>query len=252
MTFMGNNPQMNLGKWSSQELDRLIRGSSKIENPGERIDFLSRQFLGTRYEGSTLIGSDHRTEVFVINLDGVDCFTFIDYIEAMRLSDALEDFTENVRKVRYRQGEVSFENRNHFFTDWREFNASLVDDITEQIGPSVSRNVTKILNEKEDGTYFLPGILPRKREIRYIPSSALDDSVMEKIITGDYAGVYSEVKGLDVSHAGIITKIRDDVYFRHASSAEKHMKVVDEDLRKYISDKPGLVIMRPKHYEREA
>ncbi len=246
---MGKDLHFYFGKWSPPELDRLILASSRIENLGERIDFLSRQFLGTEYEGSTLTG-DGRPEVFVINLKKVDCFTFIDYIEAMRLSRSTEEFTENVRKVRYRAGVVSFENRNHFFTDWLEFNASFVDDATEQIGMGVSKKVTKILNEQEDGTYFLPGIRPRKREITYIPSSALDTSVMEKLGTGDYAGVYSEVKGLDVSHVGIIIRTRDAFYLRHASSAEKHMKVIDEDFKKYISDKPGVIIVRPKRYKR--
>lgn len=247
---MGKDPHIYLGKWSTSELDRLIHASSRIENLGERIDFLSRQFLGTEYEGSTLTGDDGRPEVFVINLRRVDCFTFIDYIEAMRLSSSAEEFTENMRKVRYHAGVVSFENRNHFFTDWLEFNASFVDNATEQIGMGVSRKVTKILNEQADGTYFLPGVPPRKREITYIPSSALDTSVMEKLGTGDYAGVYSEVKGLDVSHVGIIIRRRDAVYLRHASSAEKHMKVVDEDFKKYISDKPGVIIVRPKRHKR--
>jgi len=247
---MGNNPHMNFGRWSSSELDRLFHASSRIENPGDRVDFLSRQFLGTRYEGSTLIGDHQRPEVFVINLAGVDCFTLIDYIEAMRLSGYFEEFLENVRKVRYREGVVSFENRNHFFTDWQEFNASLVDDVTEQVGARISKKVTKILNEGEDGTYLLSGVLPRKRGIRYIPSSALDTSVIEKLRTGDYAGIYSEVKGLDVSHVGIIIKTRNAVYLRHASSAERRKKVVDEDFKKYISDKPGVIIVRPKRHKR--
>jgi len=60
--------------------------------------------------------------------------TFIEYIEALRLSNSFEDFKENLKKVRYKSGEVAFENRNHFFTDWVEFNANVIDDATKEIG----------------------------------------------------------------------------------------------------------------------
>ena len=96
----------------------------------------------------------------------------------------------------------------------------------------------------EDGTYFLNGILPQQREIQYIPSDAIDGSLIDKIKTGDYAGIYSEIQVLDVSHVGIIIKDRDLIYLRHASS--RYKKVIDEDFRNYISNKPGLILLRPK------
>ena len=62
--------------------------------------------------------------------------------------------------------------------------------------------------------------------------------------TGDYAGIYTDREGLDVSHTGIIIKKNDKTYLRHASPKEIYRKVVDEDLAEYFSDKPGLVIFR--------
>jgi len=60
--------------------------------------------------------------------------TLIDYIEAMRLSSSFEDFVEFLKKIRYRGGIVSFGDRNHFVTDWREFNGEFVEDATGKIG----------------------------------------------------------------------------------------------------------------------
>jgi hypothetical protein len=241
------NPYINLGTWSSSELDLLIRESSKIKDPGERIDFLSRRFLGTDYAGSTLIGDDKTPEIFVTDLKGVDCFTFIDYIEAMRVSASFQEFMENVRQIRYRGGIVSFGNRNHFFTDWEENNSVFVDDVTEDIGKGFFRKVPKILNERGNGTPLLPGISPSKRQIRYIPSSVLHSSVVENLRTGDYVGIYAEMQGLDVSHVGIIIKTATVVHLRHAS--EKYRKVVDEDFKKYLADKPGVMILRPRRVQ---
>lgn len=237
-----------LGKFSQEELDHIIRESSKIKDVARRIDFLSRQFLDLDYLESTLIGDINIPEVFVINLEGVDCFTFIDCIEAMRLSGSFPEFKVNLRKVRYKSGSVSFENRNHFFTDWQEFNSDFVDDITEEIGAKKTVRVQKKLNEKEDRTYFLPGIYPVRRKIKYIPSDAVDDSVLNKLSTGDYVGIYSNVKGLDVSHVGIIIKDGDKIYLRHASSLKENRKVIDQDFKSYITSKPGINVFRPKTF----
>lgn len=233
-----------LGRWTRDELDQIIQKSAEIKGTGRRINFLSKQFLYTCYKESTLIGDINTSEVFVINLEGVDCFTFIDYVEAMRLSGTFSAFLKNLKRVRYRLGKVSFENRNHFFTDWVEFNSDIVYDVTEKIGGLKTRKVIKMLNQRKDRTYFLSGIQPRQREIRYIPSDAIDDSVIKKLKTGDYAGIYSNKHGLDVSHVGIIIRKTGTIYLRHASSHKK--KVIDQNFIDYISGKPGLIILRPK------
>lgn len=241
-----NEETIILGKWTKEELDRLLYKSSQIKIVGKRIEFLSRQLIGLDYKESTLIGNINTPEVFVINLEGVDCFTFIDYIEAMRLSRSFSKFKVNLKKVRYKSGKVAFENRNHFFTDWREFNSDFIQDVTKKIGSKKTIRVQKMLNEKEDGTYLLPGINHVKREFVYIPSDAIDDSVINKMRTGDYVGIYSQVKGLDVSHVGIVIKDKDRIFLRHASSQKKYKRVIDQDFKKYIVDKPGIIVLRPK------
>ena len=235
-----------LGEFTQEDIDHIIHEASIINDVGKRIDFLSRLFQDLDYRESTLIGSINIPEVFALNFEGVDCYTYIDYVEAMRLSSSFSEFKVNLRKVRYKSGMVAFENRNHFFTDWREFNADFVKDITEEIGTQKAIRAQKMINEKEDGTFFLPGIHPVQREITYVPSNAIDESVLNRLGSGDYVGIYSEVQGLDVSHVGIIIKDRDDIYLRHASSLKEYRKVVDQDFRKYIVEKPGLIVLRPK------
>ncbi len=237
---------IRLGKFPQDELDHIIRESYHIGIAGKRIALLSGQFLDIDYAGSTLTGSEDTPEVFIINLEGVDCFTFIEYVEAMRLSQSYSEFELKLKMVRYRSGIISFRNRNHFFTDWREFNPDFVDDVTERIGARRTMTVRKMLNEKEDGAYFVPGIQPVEREISYIPSDAIDEPVFKKLRTGDYAGIYSPLRGLDVSHVGIIIKDKGEIYLRHASSQKKYRKVIDQDFKDYIAKKPGLLVLRPK------
>ena len=235
---------IDLGKFTQDELDQIIRNASQMADLPSSIDSLSKQFLGIGYSEQTLIGDKDTQEVFVINLRELDCFTFIEYVEAMRLSVSFQDFGMHLRKVRYKSGAVDFTSRNHFFTDWREDNTEFVNDITEEIGGMHTAMTHKILNEKEDGTPFVPGLAPVEREVSYIPSGAVD-AISEKLRTGDYLGIYSKVKGLDVSHVGIIIREDNTIFLRHGSSQKKYRKVIDQDFHRYIAGKPGIIVLRP-------
>ena len=234
---------INLGRWTEDELDRIIRDASALVGPGERVAFISEKFLGTAYQANTLIGGQSRPEEFVINLSAMDCFTFLEYVEALRLSRSFPEFPDQLRRVRYRSGIVSFAARNHFFTDWAVHRKPFVQDTAPHIGKVVS--VSKTLNLKADATHFLPGLDHVARTVSYMPVAALDEKVMKALEAGDYAAVFSDSPGLDVSHAGIIIRKDRTLFFRHASSADNIRKVVDQDLLDYMSGKPGLVVLRP-------
>lgn len=236
-----------LDHWTADELDAMIREASLIADIGLRIEFLSRKFLGTPYRNHTLKGGIKIPEILVLNLEGMDCFTFLDYIEAMRLSGSFPEFTEQLKRVRYRSDVVSYRTRNHFFTDWIESNRDFVRDVTEQVGGRKTKRAAKNLNMREDGISFLPGIKTQKRVVAYIPSAAVDEEMMGKLQTGDYAGMYTSAAGLDVTHVGILIQHGDSVLFRHASSSPEQRKVTDQDLSEYLPGHAGLIILRPKN-----
>ncbi len=184
-----------LGKWTRDSLEDTLRESSSLSTPGERILRLSSLFLGVAYKESTLIGDIDTPEVLVINLQEIDCITFIEYVEAMRLSGSFQEFEKNLKIIRYRSGRVAFASRKHFFTDWVEFNKDFVDEVTGFIGGQKTVRIRKQLNVTEDGTSLLYGIQPCWREIAYIPSYALDDALVDALQTGDYIGIYSGKTG---------------------------------------------------------
>ncbi len=234
---------VDTGRWTTTQLDKLLLESSVTVSPEDRIERLSSQFLDVPYKENTLTGGINTTEVLVINLRQVDCFTFLDYIEAMRVSSSYAEFERNLIRVRYKDGIVLFKNRNHFFTDWVENNSSFVSDVTEAIGCGKARKIQKTLNLKENRDRYLQGIKPIKRVINYLPADFVDAQLTAGLKTGDYAGIYSDRPGLDVSHVGIIIKDRNDTFIRHASSVKK--RVVDEPLIDYVSSSPGIIILRP-------
>ncbi|MFO0753089.1 MAG: DUF1460 domain-containing protein [Thermodesulfovibrionales bacterium] len=234
------------GKWSEDRLDALLRAAAGISGAGRRIAFLSGSFLGAAYREATLSPPGAAAEELTINLEEMDCFTFIDSVEAMRLSSSFQEFARTLERVRYRAGLVSYASRNHFFTDWPESNAEHIADATPLIGERRTVTVQKRLNEREDGALLLPGIPTRDRTVSFIPSGAVDEGVVGALKTGDYLGIYSGAPELDVSHVGIFIRTESMICLRHASSAQGVRKVVDQDFRDYLRGKPGIVVLRPR------
>ena len=200
--------------------------------------------MATPYKQATLVGGGQTDERLVINLAEVDCFTFLDYVEALRRSSTFHDFVDNVKEVRYRSGVLGYATRNHFFTDWIERNAFYVADITGEIGREAVHTIKKQLNKKEDETAFVHGLPPVERAITYLPVNALFGA-LDQLRSGDYLGVYSPFEGLDVSHTGIVIENQGSLVLRHASSQEGARQVIDQDLMNYLKNKPGIIILRP-------
>ncbi|MCD6582571.1 MAG: DUF1460 domain-containing protein [Desulfuromusa sp.] len=236
---------IDLGDWNRIRIEHLLDEANHIPDPGGKITFISAAFLKTPYLADTLIGSSETTEVFVLRLDGVDCFTFLDYVEALRRADDFEGFKEALRQVRYRNGRVTFLDRNHFFSTWGNALFAPLRDVTGQVGGRSVLRVDKKLNKKADGALYLPGYPVRKQVIAFIPPEAIDESVLARLQSGDYVGIYSPYPGLDVSHTGIVIKKEGKVFLRHASSRFFRKKAIDEELLPYLGGKKGLVVYRP-------
>ncbi len=233
-----------LGDWTEQSIETLIEKAGAKDGREGEIEFLSENFLGTPYAENTLGGGSGQREQLTVDLSGLDCFTYIDYVESLRLSGNFGEFKEKLAKIRYKDGAVQWERRKHFFSDWVNGDDKNAHDATREIGGDATETLTKELNRKTDGSLWLPDLAVVKREIDYIPSQKISPQILQAIKTGDYIGIYSDKDGLDVSHTGIAVKKDGGVYLRHASSV--HKKVLDEELAVYMKNKLGLLVYRVK------
>ncbi|RAV16313.1 DUF1460 domain-containing protein [Mycolicibacterium sp. GF69] len=201
-------------------------------------------FLGTPYGADTLVGSADQPEKLVVELERVDCFTFADYVEALKRADNRDEFVAGLTTVRYKDGVVSFANRRHFFTDWAAATPTVATDITTSLSPDAIE-VHKNLNQKDSGGLYLPGLPVVPRTVAYIPSDRFDSGVVGQLRTGDYIGAYADDGGLDVTHVGIFVDTPDGPVLRNASSLAADNKVVDSPLFDYLRTVPGAVVLRP-------
>jgi len=223
---------------------KILRESDGSRRPGDRITSISRHFLDTPYLANSLIGSPTENEQLVLRLDGFDCFTFLDTVEALRRSKTVGDFPEQMVQVRYRDGIVTYENRRHFFSDWVSDHGSLIKDVTAIVSQGRAIYVDKTLNVRANGALWVPGIGVVPRTIAYVPAGEVDQAFLAALEPGDYVGVFSQRPGLDVSHTGLIVKAGATVMLRHASSREGVQRVVDEELDAYMYGKTGLIVYR--------
>ncbi len=225
---------VNLGNWSKNSFNKFLEKEKSI-------DEISSAFLNTSYKANVLIGSSSKKEKLVIDLANLDCFTYVDYIEAIKNSNDFESFKKNLISLRYKNSTISFKNRNHFFTDWITQNG--FENITSNLSKNTKKQI-KYLNKKNDKDLFLKGIDINKREIEYLEPKYITKDILIKLQSGDYIGIYTPLNGLDVTHTGMIVKKDGKTFFRHASSKKSNRKVVDELFVDYIKKTPGILVLR--------
>jgi hypothetical protein len=65
--------------------------------------------------------------VFTAFLDGFDCVTYLETILALTRASNVDDFIEWLRKIRFDQGRIRWERRNHYMTLWIRNNCTRRD-----------------------------------------------------------------------------------------------------------------------------
>ncbi|WP_455478154.1 DUF1460 domain-containing protein [Bartonella sp. B10] len=235
----------DLDSYTVNKLHILLEKRSKINDHeiGHMIDILSESFLDTPYRENMLHGSKNIPEKLIIDFRGLDCFTYLDYVEALRKSKSQTEFINNVIQTRYVNGYISFLNRKHFFTDWAYRKYKLANDITAQISPNAV-NIDKYLNQKANGENYLPGLPVVKRTITYIPSEFINEEVISRLQSGDFIGIYTKLAGLDVTHVGFFIMTDNGPMLRNASSRKENKKVVDSPFMDYVEKTPGIIVLR--------
>jgi hypothetical protein len=111
-----------------------VRGSSIAE----RLESASAQFLGLPFIDSPLGEGPEGTfdQGPLYRFDAFDCTTFVETVMALALAPKAHAFERTMNEIRYHNGKVAFENRNHFpCVDWipRNTQAGRLVDITKDV-----------------------------------------------------------------------------------------------------------------------
>ncbi|MEA9389194.1 DUF1460 domain-containing protein [Acerihabitans sp. TG2] len=239
-------PAVDIDNGTLAKIDQIIvgqRAQASQRDLGERITAISANFLGTPYVANRLVGSHRVAERLVIDFRGVDCFTYLDYVDALSKSTSPEQFNDRLRQTRYINGDVSYAHRKQFFTDWSSLLPLNAMDITRAVSPSAI-TILKTLNQTANGGKIFPSLGVETRAVSYIPAKAVSSAVIGRLKSGDFIGIYTPTAGMDVTHTGIFIMTDRGPVLRNASSRAGYRKVVDSPFLAYIRKTPGIVVLR--------
>jgi len=212
-------------------ITRLIGEASHLPAIGQRLAFISHALLGSPYRAYTLIGGPRQPERLVVRDDVFDCVTFLETVLAAARSHNVSQFQSQLRLIRYRDGEVEWSARNHYFADWCTNNVA--NKVCRPLLLPGSTAVTKRLTSER----YLP---PHRVTMAALPVAALLEN-KTLLATGDIIGFLSRRPGLDYFHSGfIVVDSAGGLWLRHA--AESRGRVLDQPLPRFLRDNRTLAV----------
>ncbi len=115
---------------------KAINDSSHSSAINTRMVRISETLLNANYlDGSLGEGANGKYDKDpFIRFDAFDCTTYVEAVLAGAMSASTQEFMPNLMKLRYKNGNISFVERNHFpSADWIPNNQDKLTDITADI-----------------------------------------------------------------------------------------------------------------------
>lgn len=250
----------------AEQHDIFSKRIDACQNPvvGECIEAFGETFLGTPYVAKTL--EKNKTEELVINLEELDCTTFVENMLAMAWTSHDEDHTYEkflsiLQNLRYHDGKIDgYGSRIHYFSDWvyEAGQKGYLTDMSKTLkGIPYTKNIDfmsthirsypqLIGNEKELSKIVDTEKVISRRDRYYIPVNNIE-AIQSQLKNGDIVAITTSIEGLDVVHEGIIIKKDEVAYLLHASSELEKVVISDVPITDYIrkhKNQTGIMVAR--------
>lgn len=246
---------------------REILASAEAESVGDRsygeiVQWVGEQLIGRPYVAGLLDAPAEET--LVVDLTGFDCVLYVENVLALARMIALGEtrydaYATGIRTLRYRDGDLGYCSRLHYFSDWIRDNErrGAVENVTAAVGGERFDKELTFMSEHRgsyrqlsaDSAYAcvvdmeaaLAGV-----ELYYVPQARISE-VYDRLRPGDVIATATSIGGLDVTHTGFVHKTAAHTGFMHASLSSNAVKISDdlEDYVQGIRSQVGIVIARP-------
>lgn len=246
-------------------LERLfIKAEKEKWNKLERDSILvlvGMELVGTSYVGGTL---SQAKEELIANLDSLDCTTFLEYTLAVTeciKNESLHynSFYESLAKWRYRNADVSYSTRLHYFSSFiiEHSLSKRIMDYTEKLHGRPRKDSVNFMSSHAHlykgliDTNALKNIMFEEFRLnqhkRFLIEKSKVVDLQPKLKSGDIIGFTTSIKGLDFVHVGIIVMNQGQPHLLHASSDKKRVVISDKTISGYIESnkkQSGIVVLR--------
>jgi hypothetical protein len=253
-------------------LAKAERGNWRNIPLGERTVLVAREMVGTPYVNYSL-EVDDRIESPVVNLNGMDCWTY--YENALAIARMLRyqpgpyrpvDMLHMVEIERYRNGVCTgnYLSRMHHLEEVFHDNQrrGYATNITSRLPGAVKihRDIQEMTVQWKNYRYLRsnPALVEPMGRIEarvsnlpvyHVPKSRVR-AVENYLRNGDICAITCNDSNSYTSHVGLIMRIANRAYFSHATSDRNkgHMVIIDRPITDYVnqtSNHAGIIICRP-------
>lgn len=144
-----NNLAQYIDPIDRQLIDSLLGLPTLPGSFSDRVDAISRYFMGVPYDSTGPTG-EGRFDIVdtkpIYNIHHFDCLTYVEHVLALALSSNAGEFMSQLQRLRYKDGKIDYLHRNHFFViDWLANNK----DIAMIITPKEAVKVTRIISKRK-------------------------------------------------------------------------------------------------------
>ncbi len=245
-------------------LDALM--SHRDEPVGSLVLAAARLLEDRPYVAGSLEDDEEKV---VIDVDGLDCVTFVENCYALALTvrsggRSWREFARNIESLRYRHGIAGgYDTRLHYTTEWINDNVyrGNVTDVTPALPDA--RALTKSLYFMTHNRGLYPALADdsvynlrrdiemglRSMRLPYITKEMTKNKgVVALLRDGDMVSFLSTRDGLDSDHVALLRIEDGRVYIVHASSSEGKVTFDKSTLYDYLKyrkrDCPGVRVVR--------
>lgn len=205
---------------------------------------IGAEYLGAEYVANPLGEARAPDSDPLIRFDAFDCTTFVE-------TSLADGDVDKLKRIRYKNGDIDFLNRNHFIeTDWIENNSNLVQNVSAKYGETAVRRVVIDKQKWLKTIYDMDSDFPlQETELEYIPYSRLSRinnsaPLIVLFITGKSEKSAKIGTDLAVAHMGFLMP---GGVLRHASQISGRVVDVDfyeyADLRKMRDAEIGITLL---------
>lgn len=201
-----------------------------------RNDDIGCKYLGARYVADPLGEGFGYDSDPLIRDDAFDCTTFVE-------TSIADGDIEKLTRIRYRDGRVAFDARNHFIeTDWLTNNADIVRNVSHHYAPTAIRRVTINRGAWARAVHGVTiDAAPVTVDLEYIPYSELNEiknnrAMIVLFVVGPRDAVTQKIAtDIAVVHMGFL--LPGGRILRHASTGRG---VVDDNFSEYVEMRRGM------------
>lgn len=214
-----------------------------------------------------ILDENQKKEIF----DNFNCMTYIETILALYISKnnnySFEEFTNTLKKIIFRNSDILYINRYHYFSDWIMYNSknNYIFDITNFFSSSILLKkevnyITKNQNlypkfnfeQNKQNLYFIQNIENNiSNFLFYIPKNNVENILKQYIdLLNNLIVVFtSSIENLDCCHMGIVIKINNELHLLHSSSKNQKVMITEETLNEYILSRDhisGIILLKAR------